>query len=49
MLKTQGQSIEVTVSEMSSEAGGFLLPEDAVRVREKANSLLHASDEGEGE
>ena len=48
MLETQGQSIEVTLSEMSSEAGGFLLPEDAGRVREKANSLLSASDGGAG-
>jgi hypothetical protein len=48
MLETQGQSIEVTLSEMSSEAGGFLLPEDAVRVREKANSLLSAGDGGAG-
>jgi hypothetical protein len=48
MLETQGQSIEVTLSEMSSEAGGFLLPEDAVRVREKANSLLSAGDSGAG-
>ncbi|HEY0173663.1 MAG TPA: hypothetical protein VGB98_21805, partial [Pyrinomonadaceae bacterium] len=37
MLATQGRSIEVTLSEMSSEAGGFLLPEDACRVRERAN------------
>jgi hypothetical protein len=44
MLETQGQSIEVTLSEMSSEAGGFLLPEDASRVREKAKSLLSAGD-----
>jgi hypothetical protein len=36
MLETQGQSIEVSLSEMSAEAGGFLLPEDAGRVREKA-------------
>ena len=48
MLETQGQSIEVTLSEMSSEAGGFLLPEDAGRVREKANSLLSAGDGGAG-
>jgi hypothetical protein len=48
MLETQGQSIEVTLSEMSSEAGGFLLPEDAGRVREKANSLLSAGDPGAG-
>jgi hypothetical protein len=42
MLETQGQSIEVTLSEMSAEVGGFLLPEDAGRVREKAHSLLAA-------
>jgi len=40
MLETRGQSIELTLSEMSTEAGGFLLPEDAPRVREKAISLL---------
>jgi hypothetical protein len=44
MLETKGQSLEVTLSEMSSEAGGFLLPEDAGRVRDKANLLLSASD-----
>jgi hypothetical protein len=48
MLETQGQSIEVTLSEMSSEAGGFLLPEDAGRVREKANFLISAGDGGAG-
>jgi hypothetical protein len=47
MLETKGQSIDVTLSEMSAEAGGFLLPEDAARVREKANLLLSAGD-GEG-
>jgi hypothetical protein len=40
MHETQGQSVDVTLSEMSVEAGGFMLPEDAVRVRERANSLL---------
>ncbi len=48
MLETQGQSIELTLSEMSAELGGFLLPEDAGRVREKAHSLLNASDGTEG-
>lgn len=48
MLEAKGQSIEVTLSEMSSEAGGFLLPEDAGRVREKANFLLSAGDGKEG-
>jgi hypothetical protein len=44
MLETQGQSIEVSLSEMSAEAGGFLLPEDAGHVREKAKSLLAANE-----
>jgi hypothetical protein len=42
MLETKGQSIDLTLSEMSAEAGGFLLPEDAPRVRAMANSLLSA-------
>ena len=44
MLETKGQSIDLTLSEMSAEAGGFLLPEDAPRVRDKANSLLSAGN-----
>jgi hypothetical protein len=48
MLETRGQSIDLTLSEMSAEAGGFLLPEDAARVREKAKSLLSASGNREG-
>ena len=44
MLETQGQSIEVTLSEMSTDVGGFLLPEDAIRVREKAHSVLDTGD-----
>lgn len=47
MFEVKGQSIEFTLSEMSTEAGGFLLSEDAPRVREKANSLLSAGN-GEG-
>ena len=43
MLEVQGQSIERTLSEMSSEAGGFLLPSDASKVREKAEALLTKS------
>jgi hypothetical protein len=39
LLETKGQSIDVTLSEMSVAAGGFLLAEDAPRVREKANAL----------
>jgi hypothetical protein len=48
MLETKGQSIELTLSEMSTEAEGFLLPEDAPRVREKANSLLTEITSREG-
>ena len=40
MLEVQGQSVEVTLSEMSVAAGGFLLPEDAPRVRAKAEDIL---------
>ena len=48
MLETKGQSIDLTLCEMSAEAGGFLLPEDAPRVRDKANSLLSAGAGREG-
>lgn len=40
LLETQGKSIEVTLSEISSEGGGWLLPEDAPRVREAALSWV---------
>ncbi|MBA3241574.1 MAG: hypothetical protein H0T60_10160 [Acidobacteria bacterium] len=40
LLETQGQSIEVTLSEMSSEGGGWLLPEDAPRIRAAAELML---------
>ncbi|HEX6623537.1 MAG TPA: hypothetical protein VF064_07475, partial [Pyrinomonadaceae bacterium] len=43
MLEVKGQSIELTLSEMSVEAGGFLLPEDAPRVRARAEALLQDS------
>jgi hypothetical protein len=49
MLESKGKSIELTLSEMSVEAGGFLLPDDAGRVRERANSLISAGDGGGGE
>lgn len=39
LLETQGKSIEVTLSEISSEGGGWLLPEDAPRVRELAEVM----------
>jgi hypothetical protein len=40
LLETQGQSIELSLSEMSAATGGILLPEDAPRVRAKVESLL---------
>jgi hypothetical protein len=43
MLEVKGQSVEVTLSEMSVEAGSFLLPADAPRVRAKAEALLQDS------
>ncbi|MDQ3821044.1 MAG: hypothetical protein M3362_25645, partial [Acidobacteriota bacterium] len=45
LLETQGKSIEATLSEISSEGGGWLLPEDAPRVREAALSLLDKRSE----
>lgn len=40
LLETQGQSIEITLSEISTEGGGWLLPEDAPRVRAAAELML---------
>jgi hypothetical protein len=40
MLEAQGRAVEVTLSEMSVAAGGFLLPEDTLRVRAKAEAVL---------
>jgi hypothetical protein len=40
MLETHGQSIDATLAEISSEAGGCLLPEDAPKVRALAESML---------
>jgi hypothetical protein len=48
MLETRGQSIELTLSEMSTEAGGFLLPQDVGRVRDEANALLSNINSREG-
>ncbi len=42
LLATQGQTIERTLSEMSIEAGGFLLPEDAPKIRARAEVLALA-------
>jgi hypothetical protein len=48
LLETQGKSIDVTLSEISSEGGGWLLPEDAPRVREAARKLLRSAGEERG-
>jgi hypothetical protein len=45
LLETQGKSIDVTLSEISSVGGGWLLPEDAPRVREAAQTLLSERNE----
>jgi hypothetical protein len=42
LLVTQGQTVDLTLSEMSVEAGGFLLPEDAPKVRARAEVLALA-------
>jgi hypothetical protein len=47
LLETQGKSIEVTLSEISSEGSGWLLPEDAPRVREAARELALSWGKGE--
>jgi hypothetical protein len=39
-LEAQGKSFEVTLSELSAEGGGWLLPEDAPRVRELAAAMV---------
>jgi CRP-like cAMP-binding protein len=48
MFETRGQSIDLTLSEMSVEAGGYLLPNDAPRVRDHANALLSDGNSREG-
>ena len=41
MLEGHDQAIDVTLAEISAEAGGYLLAEDAPKVRELAESLAH--------
>ena len=45
LLEAQGKSIEVTLSEISFEGGGWLLPEDAPKVREEAEKLMRVRSE----
>ncbi len=47
MLETHGQAIDVTLSEISAEAGGFLLAEDAPRVRALAESMVQQNRQKE--
>jgi hypothetical protein len=44
MLETHGQSIDATLAEISSEAGGCLLPEDAPLVRDLAERMIQESN-----
>jgi hypothetical protein len=46
MLEVHGQAIDVTLSELSAEAGGILLPDDAPRVREFAEALAYGGERG---
>ena len=48
MLDTHGQSIDTTLAEISSEAGGSLLSEDAPKVRALAESMLRDDESGGG-
>ncbi len=47
MLEVHGQAIDVTLAELSVEAGGVLLSEDAPKVRDLAESMAYAGREGE--
>jgi hypothetical protein len=45
LLETRGQSVDITLSEMGVASGGFLLAEDAPRIRAKVENLLrHITD-----
>lgn len=43
MFETHGQAIDITLAEISSEAGGCLLPEDAPKVRVLAEDMIQES------
>jgi hypothetical protein len=49
LLESRGQPVELTLAGMCAEAGGFLPPDDAARVRERINSLLAPGVGGRGE
>jgi len=46
LLEAQGKATEVTLSEISAEGGGWLLPADAPRVRAAAQRLMAQRREG---
>ncbi len=46
LLEAQGKSVEVTLSEINSEGGGWLLPEDAPKVRDATHRLMAERSEG---
>jgi hypothetical protein len=43
LLETQGQAVDVSLAEMSSEVGGSVLPEDAPKIREAALAMLSST------
>ena len=45
LFEAQGKAVDVTLSEISSEGGGWLLPQDAPKVREAAQTLLRERTE----
>ena len=47
MLEGRGQAIDVTLAEISAEAGGYLLAEDAPKARELAESLIRRRNQKE--
>lgn len=40
LLETRGQSIDVTLSQISIDAGGFLLPQDVLKVKAHLQSII---------
>ncbi len=45
LLEAQGRSVDMTLSEMSAEGGGWLLPDDALKVRTVAQAILDGQSE----
>jgi hypothetical protein len=43
LLETQGQAVDVSLAEMSSEVGGSVLPEDAPKIREAAHAMISST------